>query len=173
MIRPEDVYQIGAIQKTHGLKGEVVFNFTDDIFDTTEADYLLIEVDGILVPFFIASCRFRSDFSALVQFDDIDTADQARQIVGCNVFFEKSKVQEAGQEEVSLNYFIGFGMQDGDGQPIGTVADIDDNTENWLFVVERPDGQEALIPAHEEFITDIDHDKRMLTMQLPDGLLDI
>ena len=171
MIKPEDVYPIGTIQKTHGLKGEVVFNFTDDIFDTTDAEYLLIEVDGIFVPFFIKDYRFRSDFSALIQFDDIDSADQAKQIVGCTVFFEKSKVQEAGEEEVSLNYFIGFGMQDADSHLIGTVSGIDDNTENWLFIVERPDGKEVLVPAHEELIIDIDHDKKMLTMQLPDGLL--
>ena len=173
MIRYDDVYQIGHISKTHALKGEVVMHITDDIFDRTDSEYVIIEVEGILVPFFIEEYRFRTDSSVLMKFDDIDTADQAQRLVGCRVFFEKSKAAESGEDELSLNYFIGFQMQDEHGTLIGTVQDVDDNTENWLFVVERPDGKEALIPAHEEFITDINHEAKMLTMTLPEGLLDL
>lgn len=173
MIRYDDVYQIGNISKTHGLKGEVVFNFTDDIFDTTDADYLIVDVDGILVPFFFDEYRFRSNNSALVKFDDIDSANQAQQIVGCDVFFEKAKAAEAGEEEISLNYFIDFKIITKNGETVGRIIDIDDNTENWLFVIEKNDGNEALIPAHEELITDIDHEARILTMDLPDGLLEL
>ncbi len=173
MIRYDDVYQIGNITKTHALRGEVVFHITDDIFDRTDSDYLIVEVEGILVPFFIEEYRFRSDTSVLMKFDDIDTADQAQRLVGCRVFFEKSKAAESGEEELSLNYFVGFQVQNEDGTVIGTVEDIDDRNENWLFVVTRPDGSETLIPAHEEFITDINHEAKTLTMSLPEGLLDL
>lgn len=173
MIRYDDVYQIGHISKTHALRGEVVMHLTDDIFDRTDSDYVIVEVDGILVPFFIEEYRFRSDTSVLMKFDNIDTADQAQRLVGCRVFFEKAKAAESGEEELSLNYFVGFQMQNEDGSDIGTVAAIDDQTENWLFVVSRPDGSEALIPAHEEFITDINHEAKTLTMSLPEGLLDL
>ena len=173
MIRYDDVYQIGKISKTHALKGEVVFHITDDIGDRTDSDYVIVEVDGILVPFFIEEYRFRSDSTVLMKFDDIDSADQAQRLVGCRVFYEKAKAVESGEEELSLNYFIGFQMKDEDGVLIGMVQDIDDNTENWLFIVERPDGKEALIPAHEEFITDINHEAKTLTMSLPEGLLDL
>ena len=57
MIRQEDVYKIGQITKVHGLKGEVVFNFVDDIFDRVDCDYLICELDDILVPFFIEEYR--------------------------------------------------------------------------------------------------------------------
>lgn len=173
MISYDDVYKIGTITKTHALKGEVVFNFTDDIFDTTDSDYLIIAVDGILVPFFISEYRFRSDTSALVKFDDIDNADAAQIIIGCDVYFEKAKAQAANEETMSLSYFVGFRMEDEQGNAIGTITDIDDNTENWLFVIQKTDGREALIPAHEQFITHIDHEARVLTMDLPEGLLDL
>ncbi|MCR4612607.1 MAG: ribosome maturation factor RimM [Bacteroidaceae bacterium] len=173
MIRYDDVYQIGCISKTHALRGEVVMHITDDIFDRTDSDYVIVEVDGILVPFFIEEYRFRSDSSVLMKFDDIDTADQAQRLVGCRVYFEKSKAAESGEDELSLNYFIGFQMLDENGTPIGTVQDIDDHTENWLFIVTRPDGKEVLIPAHEELITDINHEAKTLTMSLPEGLLEL
>ena len=55
MIKKETVYKIGKIGKPHGVNGEVSFHFDDDVFDRTEADYLILEIDGILVPFFISS----------------------------------------------------------------------------------------------------------------------
>ena len=53
MIKREDVYKIGRLGKAHGVKGEVSFQFTDDIFDSVDAEYLVLDVDGILVPFFM------------------------------------------------------------------------------------------------------------------------
>lgn len=173
MIRYDDVYQIGHISRTHALRGEVLMHITDDIFDRLDSDYVIVEVEGILVPFFIKEYRFRSDTSVLMKFDDIDSADQAQRLVGCRVFFEKAKAAESDDEEMSLHYFVGFTVQETDGSTIGTVSSIDDQTENWLFVVGRPDGSEVLIPAHEELITDIDHEAKTLTMSLPEGLLEI
>lgn len=173
MIQTEDLYQIGHIAKAHGLQGEVVFNFTDDIFDTTDADHLLLMIDGIPVPFFIREYRFRSESSALITFDGIESAEQARLIVGASVWFEKSEAAAADEETMSLRYFVDFKVVLAEGSPLGHIEDIDDNTDNWLFIVRRTDGSEVLIPAHEEFITAIDHETRVLTVDLPDGLLEL
>ncbi len=173
MIAFDDVYKIGTIAKAHGLRGEVVFLFTDDTFDRTDADYLIIDIEGILVPFFIEEYRFRSENSALMKFDGIDSAEQSQQVLGRDVYLEKSKAADGGEEEMSLSYFVGFGIRTTGGQGIGTVAAVDDNTDNWLFVVERPGSGEMLVPAHEAFIASIDHEARLLTMDLPEGLLDL
>ena len=53
MIRDEEVYQIGVITRTHGIRGEVAMSFTDDVWDRAEADYLVLRIEGILVPFFM------------------------------------------------------------------------------------------------------------------------
>lgn len=174
MIRKEDVYQIGKMGKAHGLKGEINFQFTDDVWDTTNSDYLICEVDGILVPFFIEEYRFRSDATAIVKLEDLDTANALQFLVNCDVFFEKKYQEELDEDEVSLNYFVGFKMLDGDnGQEIGTIVDIDDKTDNWLFIVERTDGSEVMIPAHEEFISEIKQEEKTMVMDLPLGLLDL
>lgn len=174
MIRKEDVYQIGKMGKAHGLKGEINFQFTDDVWDTTNSDYLICEVDGILVPFFIEEYRFRSDATAIVKLEDLDTADAVQFLVNCDVFFEKKYQEELDEDEVSLNYFVGFKMLDGDnGQEIGTIVDIDDKTDNWLFIVEHTDGSEVMIPAHEEFISEIKQEEKTMVMDLPLGLLDL
>ncbi len=173
MIKEEDVYKIGYISKTHGLHGEVDFHFTDDIFDSTESVYLLMVLDGIIVPFFIESIRFRSGTVAIVKFEDIDSAEKAQMLVGCDVVFERSIASESERQELTLSYFIGFRVHETNGHDLGEITDVDDQTENWLFKVETSDGKELYIPAHEEFITDIDHESRIVMMTIPEGLLEI
>lgn len=171
MIRKEEVYKIGVINKPHGVKGEVSFTFTDDIFDRVDCDYLILLMDGILVPFFIEEYRFRSDNSALVKFEDVDTAEKARMFTNVEVFFPMKYVEE--QDEVtSWNYFVGFEVNDVNHGILGMIVDVDDATINVLFVIEKEDGSEILLPAHEEFILDIDHKKKCVKVDIPEGLLE-
>lgn len=186
MIKKEETYPIGHISKPHGLKGEVLFCFDDDIFDRVDCPYLIIEIDGILVPFFLEEYRFKSDSTALLKFEDIDTAEKAQPILGSTVYFENKYIEEGDVEDVSLSYFIGFTIKDPKGNAIGIIRSIDNQTENWLFVVEpiraqteqemigMAKGQDyVLIPAHEDFITDINHKAKMIEMDLPSGLLEL
>ena len=81
MIHKEDVFLIGKLTKAHGLRGEINFQFTNDIWERADSDYLICEVDGILVPFFIEEYRFRSDSTALIKFEDLDNSDAVQMLV--------------------------------------------------------------------------------------------
>ena len=169
MIKQEDVYKIGRLGKAHGVKGEVSFQFTDDIFDSVDAEYLVLDIDGILVPFFMEEYRFRNDSVCLVKFCDVDTQQRAQELTGCDVYFPRALAEEA-DETLSLASLVGFEIISvSDGSVIGTIASIDDTTQNILFEVE--DG--TLIPASDELIEDIDTGQRQIKMNIPDGLLDI
>ena len=169
MIRREDVYKIGRLGKAHGVKGEVSFQFDDDIFDTTDADYLVLDIDGILVPFFMEEYRFRNDSLALIKFCNVDTQQRASELTGCDVYFPRS-VADEGMEGPSLASLVGFDIVEADsGKSIGRIAAIDDQTQNILFELE--DGR--LIPASDELITQIDTNRQQIIMHIPEGLLDI
>ncbi|MBE6249830.1 MAG: 16S rRNA processing protein RimM [Prevotella sp.] len=169
MIKKEDVYKIGRLGKAHGVKGEVSFQFDDDIFDTADADYLILDIDGILVPFFMEEYRFRNDSLALVKFCDVDTQQRASELTGCDVYFPRSIADERA-EGLSLSSLVGFDLIEANGKgKVGTIAAIDDTTQNILFELE--DG--TLIPASDDLITNIDTTRQQITMQIPEGLLDI
>lgn len=174
MIRQEEVFKIGKIGKPHGVKGEVSLMFEDDVFDRVDADYLVLLIDGILVPFFFEEYRFKSDETALVKFCDIDTKEQAQELTGCDVYFSR-KLSEDGREDMSLNEAENFKLLDAnnDNSLIGTVKSVDYSTINTLFNVETPDGKEIMIPASEDFIVDIDTEKHFIVVDLPEGLLDL
>lgn len=171
MIKKEEVFKIGVINKPHGVKGEVSFSFTDDIFDRVEdCDYLILMMDGILVPFFWEEYRFKSDNVALVKFEGIDTAERAKMFTNVEVYFPKKYMDE--QDEItSWNFFVGFQVNDVRHGALGEIVDVDDATMNVLFVIEK-EGEELLLPAHEEFILNLDKKNRVLTVEIPEGLLD-
>ena len=169
MIKAEDVYKIGRIGKAHGIKGEVSLQFDDDIFDRVDADYLVLDVDGILVPFYMEEYRFRNDSVCLVKFSDIDTQQRAAELTGCDVYFPRALAEEA-DEMPSLASLVGFDIIEAKGNGrVGTIAAIDDQTANILFELE--DG--TLIPANDDLITDIDWEGKRITMNIPKGLLEL
>ena len=100
--------------KAHGLKGEINFQFTDDVWDRlfseddtpdglpsggeSDGDMpagqrgsvpLICMVDGILVPFFIEEYRFRSESTAIMKLEDIDSIEAVQMLVNSPVFIEK------------------------------------------------------------------------------------
>ena len=169
MIKQEDVYKIGRIGKSHGVHGEVTLRVDDDVFDRTDASYLILEVDGILVPFFMEEYRFRSDSVCLVKFHDVETQQRAAELTGCDVYFPRALADD-DDEAVSLSFLVGFSIIDaGSGKDVGTICAIDDSTANILF--ELTDGR--LIPASDELMEQIDTQQQKIIMNIPEGLLEI
>ena len=173
MIKKEEVYKIGLFNKPHGIHGELQFTFTDDIFDRVDCDYLICLLDGIFVPFFIEEYRFRSDSTALVKLEGIDTAERARMFTNVEVYFPVKHAEEAEDGELSWNFFVGFRMEDVRHGELGEVVEVDTTTVNTLFVGEQEDGEELLVPAQEEFIVEINQEKKLITVELPEGLLNL
>ena len=169
MIRQEEVYKIGKLGKAHGVKGEISFLFDDDVFDRTDADYLVLDLDNILVPFFIEEYRFKTDDNALMKFEGIDTQERARELTGCDVYFPR-ELAETDEERLSWAAIRGFELIDANtGKSAGRIASVDDSTINILFELE--DGK--LIPASEELITNVDTKKQQIIINLPEGILEL
>ncbi len=169
MIREESVYKIGKLGKPHGIKGEISFLFTDDVFDRAESEYLILKLDGILVPFFMEEYRFRSDESALVKFESVDSQERASELTGTEIYFPRD-IAEESSEELSYAQIIGFSIEDiNSGKTVGMISHVDTSTDNILF--ELKDG--TLIPVADEWIKDINNQTRIISMSLPEGLLDL
>ena len=172
MIRPEEVYRIGKFTRPHGVQGEMALSFTDDVFDRTDCPYLICDMDGILVPFFIEEYRFKGNSTALIKFERIDTNEAAAIFTNKEAYFPKAYAAESEDDEYSWQYFIGFTAEDTSHGHLGSLVAVDDSTINTLFIVERPSGEELFIPAQEEFIEEVDHEKHIIKFNLPDGLLE-
>ena len=169
MINKEDVFQIGRLGKAHGVKGEITMQVDDDVFDRVDAEYLVLEIDGILVPFFMEEYRFRSDTVALVKFSDIDTQQRAQELTGCDVYFPRALADD-DDEALSFSMLVGFDLINAaTNLSVGRIDSIDDSTVNVLFCLDNG----LLLPANDDLLERIDVKQRQIVMNIPEGLLDL
>lgn len=174
MIREEEVFKIGYISKQRGLRGEVEFVFTDDCFDTGSADYLVLDMDGIYVPFFWEEYRFKNDDTAIVKFEDIDDDSHARTLVGHAVYYPKEHVEASANEDgatlSSYKALTGFEVYDQDNKRIGIITHVDDSSVNTLLTIERDNGDEFLFPFHNDFLLNFNLQSRHLQLMIPEEI---
>ena len=90
------------------------------------------------------------------------------------VYFPVKFVEEVDDEhrQLAWEFFVGFKVEEIRHGELGLITDVDDSTINTLFVIDH-NGKELLVPAQEEFILKMDEKKRLMTVQLPDGLLNL
>jgi len=172
MIRRTAVFPIGHFYKAHGISGELAFSYTSDVFDRTEAPYWVMDMDGILVPFFIESCRIQSGSSALVRLNGVENEQQAKSLIGKEVCYPVAYADENEPDPDDWNALIGYSVIDEAAGSIGEIVAAEDSTINVLLVVS--DGQkEVLIPVAGTFITGVDASERKMWVSLPDDLLNL
>lgn len=168
MITLEEVVPVGQFLKPHGVKGEI--SATVNVEDIEAFSAIICSMNGILVPFFISSSRSKSNVSVLLTLCDIDSDVKAKKFANKKIYVLKREFDEMG-DEVYCDYFIGFSVYDCNNELLGEIVDVDDSTENALFILRRDD-KEFFIPISEDFITDIDNDGKTINMDLPEGLVE-
>lgn len=176
MINDDELYPVGKLQKTHALKGElnVLLDISPDYFES--GNPAILEIDGIYVPFYLESLRPKGSFSYLVKFEGIDSEFEAKQLVNKTVFALRDKLKEFmsdvdDDDYLLLDEFVGWTIKDKEAGEVGTIMEIDTNTENQLFIVMTPEGKTVYIPFTEDFIEEMDQDNRVILMSLPEGLI--
>lgn len=177
MINPEDVFKIGQFAKPHGIKGEITLLIDYDVSDTwdesKEEPFIICDMDGILVPFFIEDYRYKGNTSLLIKLEDVNTEAEAREFSNRAVYYPLDKVDpEELAGEITWDNFIGFTVIDENKGEIGEITHVDDTTLNVLLQIDH-NGQDILLPAAEELIKEVDYEKRMLFVSMPEGLLDL
>lgn len=164
-----ELYRIGCLTRTHGVRGELAMSFTDDVWDRADADYVFLEVEGLPVPFFLEEWRFRNDTTALMKFQGIDDADRAAEFVGCEVLFPVELTPVPAEGEVpEWRHLTGWKVVDCKAGALGCIDRVDDSTANVVLEVNG-----CLIPAAEPLIERVDVEGRTVFMRLPEGLLEI
>ena len=178
MISQNELKEVGKFQKTHALKGELNALLDIDPDYLAEGNAIVVDVDGIFVPFYASSVRPKGSQSYLVKLDGIDSEEEAKGFVNKTIFALKNQLASFLDVEEDEIYddddLEGYDIVDSNNSvEIGKITHVDTSTENVLFVAETADGDEIFIPAAEDFIIEIDDDEKVIRMNLPDGLVDL
>lgn len=178
MISQNDLKEVGKFQKTHALKGELNALLNIDSEYLTEGNAILVDIDGIYVPFYASSVRPKGSQSYLVKLDGIDSEKEARGFVNKTIYALRNQLApflDLEEDEIyDQDDLEGYTIIDSDtDEPIGEIIHVDTATENVLFVVESVAGEEIYIPAVDDFIIEIDEENKIIKMRLPEGLIDL
>lgn len=178
MIEQKDITAIGKFQKTHALKGELNVILDVDSSFLSDGNAVIVELDGIFVPFYASGIRPKGNTSYLVKLNGIDSEEEARRFVNKIIYALKSELApflEVEEEDIAdEDELIGYEIIDYDSNNvIGEIESIDSSTSNLLFIVASPSGATVYIPAAEEFVVEINDEEKKIYMRLPEGLIDL
>ena len=106
--------------------------------------FVFVKRDGLFVPF---------------------RSEQIAELVGEEGFVLRSDVQDEGDGTLTWQDLVGYTIED-ERKVVGKIAQVDESTINTLAIL--TDGR--MIPLHEDFITEIDEEERVLHVRLPFAL---
>ncbi len=173
MILASEIFSIGRIVKIHGAKQELFFECESDILDNDEVDYVVLEIEGIFVPFFIHSIRFFGVDNGVFTLKNVDTENKRERLVGVKIYLSNEFAHLNTETTKSASSFASFEIYNTENQHIGTVKEVDTSTENALFILEKENNEVVYIPIVEDFFVEVDEKNKKIVLELPQGLLDI
>ena len=139
----EDLLKVGVITTTHGVRGEVkVFPTTDDAERFLDIEYVLL--------------------------DNINDIEMYK---GRELWIPREEAQELGEDEYYVADLIGMEVLLENGEKFGVLRDVMETGANDVYIVDRVDGEEILLPAIHDCVLDVDVEKNTMTVHLMKGLV--
>jgi len=151
---------VAKILKSNGTEGDILIGLLSiDAEEINTEEPVFVEFDGLPVPFFIEKLTPRGNTRAIVHLTDVDSLADAEELVGRQICLDGD--DSANDEED----FTGWSLYDND-RLVGIIDGQEDIPGNPCLCI-----ADALVPLHEDFIVSADPEKRVLVMNLPEGLL--
>jgi len=141
-------------------------------FSVEDATRLFLEIDGLLVPFFVTEngLQVKSAKTAFVNFDWINSEKYAQRIVGLHVYLFTTEIVDEPEDEGLLE-LVGFTLFDKTTGEIGVISHVEDFSGNTVLKI-GSGNEDFLVPFNEDFLMSINPENKTLTLELPEGLID-
>lgn len=159
-------YPLGFIQKSRGLKGEllIALNSANIEFEKRIRTVWLGDDPDHLHPWNVEFLRLQGS-SALLKLKDVNSREEADYLKGVAVFISTKDIRDD-----TLLQLIGYSVYSvSDNRLIGEITDIDLNGFQQRLIVKAEDG-EIIIPFVDEFIKQVDNEKKQVRVFMLDGL---
>lgn len=167
-----EFFYLGTLTKPFGLKGGLCAFFdTDNPENYTHLPAIFLDLEGEKIPYNIENITYRGNNQYIIQFEGMD-ANEAREFVGVELYLPLSDLPKLPGNRFYFHEVIGFKVVDAKKGEIGVCREFLEVSNNPIMVVDH-DGVEILIPASQQFVTQVDRDNHILHIQAPEGLIDV
>ena len=168
-----DLFQVGTISSTHGVRGEVkVYPTTDDVRRFKKLKEVLLDTGKEMLTLEVESVKFFKQF-AILKFKGIDTLNDVEKYRMKNLFVTRANAVRLQKDEYFIADLIGLSVITEDEEVLGELTDVIQTGANDVYVVTMTDGKEVLMPAIKECILSVDMENGQMKVHLMDGLLDL
>ena len=166
MIEQSELIRIGTMRRPHGKSGELQCQMENDYWDEADADFLILLLDGIFVPFRVEDWRGKGADSLIFRLKGVDTEVKALRLMNAEAYMLRRDLAEEAEEMMTWQDLTGYEVLNSEHVVQGKVAAVDESTINTLLELE--DGR--LLPVHEDLIIEIDEPHKRIILNLPEGL---
>ncbi|WP_326768110.1 ribosome maturation factor RimM [Streptomyces sp. NBC_01591] len=164
---------VARIGRAHGIKGEVTVEVrTDEPELRLGPGAVLATEPAGAGPLTIETGRVHSG-RLLLRFEGVRDRTAAEALRNTLLIAEVDPAElPEDPEEFYDHQLMDLDVVLADGTEIGRITEITHLPSQDLFIVERPDGSEVMIPFVEEIVTEIDLAEQRAVITPPPGLID-
>jgi 16S rRNA processing protein RimM len=168
----DQYFSIGQIVATFGLNGEVVLKHNLGKKTALKGLEVLFieEAKDKFLPYFITASKIKNEAEVYLTIDGISNKEDAKKITAKKVWLLEDDFKKHTGKAAAIS-LIGYMMIDGKKE-LGNVLEVIEQPLQILCRLEM-EGKEVLIPLHEETIRSINHKKKQVLVELPEGLLEV
>ncbi len=171
-MQKEDCYFLGKITRKHGLQGNVILKLDTDLPEMyNKIDSVFLEINGLLVPFFIERQQWQKSDSKIIFFKNSSEA-LVEQTIGKDVYLPLSTLPKLTGKKFYYHEVIGFEIREEDGKSCGNIESVNDQTAQHYFTLNLA-GKQIIIPIIKDWILELNREEKFLKMSLPEGLMDV
>ncbi|TXS18295.1 MULTISPECIES: ribosome maturation factor RimM [unclassified Streptomyces] len=164
---------VARIGRAHGIKGDVTVEVrTDEPELRLGPGAVLATEPAHAGPLTIETGRVHSG-RLLLRFEGVRDRSAAEALRNILLIAEVDPEELPDDpEEFYDHQLMDLDVVLGDGTEIGRITEISHLPSQDLFIVEREDGSEVMIPFVEEIVTEIDLEEQRIVIEPPPGLID-
>lgn len=167
-----EYFKIGKLVAVHGLKGELLLKH--ELGKKTSlkglvAVFIEDKKDSFL-PWFIESTKIKSEEEVYIKLEGINTREQAIPLTQKQLWVPEGDFKKLAAKSAPAS-LLGYTIIN-NGESLGEILELIEQPHQLLCRLEI-NGKEVLIPLHEGTLEKVNHKKKEVNVDLPDGLLDI
>lgn len=161
--------EVGQIVNTHGLRGEVrITPWMDAPEDFCSLEAVYTSEGAELT---VKTARMHKG-SVLATFDGIDSIEAAEALKNTVLSVPREALGELPDGVYFVADLIGLTVRD-ETNEYGKISDVLQNGGADIYVVKRRGQKDLLVPVHPDIVKHVDIDGGVVTVTLPEGLLEL
>ncbi|MFI1828086.1 ribosome maturation factor RimM [Streptomyces sp. NPDC020412] len=164
---------VARVGRAHGIRGEVTVEVRTDEPEVRLGPGAVLATDPASAgPLTIAEGRVHSG-RLLLRFDGVSDRNAAEALRNVLLIADVDPDETPDDpDEYYDHQLVDLDVVLADGTEIGRIAEVSHLPSQDLFIVERPDGSEVLIPFVAEIVTAVDLEAQRVVVAPPPGLID-